>query len=483
MLTLDLKCKEKVKAFYYFKTYEEKSDLLQRIEYDLKLEIFGKLELPTNNTIFNLYNYKDYLNNNKIYYLLNIESFNILKRTDNVFYKLKNIAYSKALRINNDYVNAFILGDSSLLGSITLTSFRNNGISHLLALSGLHVSIFSLVLMMLLKKININVYVSIIIVFIFLLLFAFISGFSPSIIRSVLFFFLSSFNKKLKLNLKLVNILYIVLSIMLFVNPFYLYNIGFILSFVTTYFILLSLKNEKGSYFKSLIKISIIAYFSSLGVSIYFFRCTNLLSPLFNVLFVPFVSFILFPLCILSYFCNAFVYILNPLSILFENLNILCNKISIILYFPSQSLFYIFMYYVLLLIFFKRRKIIYLIFICLLLLFLKLKPFLNSETYIYFIDVGQGDSAFIVTPHLNKTIMIDTGGKITYNREEWKKENKSYSISLDSLIPFLRSIGISKMDYLILTHGDFDHMGEAINLVEKFKVEKVIFNCGEYNDL
>ena len=32
-------------------------------------------------------------------------------------------------------------------------------------------------------------------------------------------------------------------------------------------------------------------------------------------------------------------------------------------------------------------------------------------------------------------------------------------------------------------HGDYDHMGEAINLVENFKVEKVIFNCGEFNDL
>ena len=33
------------------------------------------------------------------------------------------------------------------------------------------------------------------------------------------------------------------------------------------------------------------------------------------------------------------------------------------------------------------------------------------------------------------------------------------------------------------SHGDYDHMGEAINLVENFKVEKVIFNCGPYNDL
>ena len=38
-------------------------------------------------------------------------------------------------------------------------------------------------------------------------------------------------------------------------------------------------------------------------------------------------------------------------------------------------------------------------------------------------------------------------------------------------------------DYLIVSHGDFDHMGEAINLVENFKVQKVIFNCGEFNNL
>ena len=43
--------------------------------------------------------------------------------------------------------------------------------------------------------------------------------------------------------------------------------------------------------------------------------------------------------------------------------------------------------------------------------------------------------------------------------------------------------GVKKIDYLILTHGDYDHMGEANNLVENFKVEKVIFNCGAFNDL
>ena len=54
---------------------------------------------------------------------------------------------------------------------------------------------------------------------------------------------------------------------------------------------------------------------------------------------------------------------------------------------------------------------------------------------------------------------------------------------MSNLIPFIKSLGFYKIDYLILTHGDYDHMGEAINLVNNFKVEKVIFNCGEFNEL
>ena len=92
------------------------------------------------------------------------------------------------------------------------------------------------------------------------------------------------------------------------------------------------------------------------------------------------------------------------------------------------------------------------------------------------IDVGQGDSLLIEYPH-NKNVLIDTGGIINY-------DNKNpYSLGINTIIPYLKSRGIKKLDYLILSHGDYDHMGEAINLVNNFKVEKVIFNCGEFNNL
>jgi len=84
-------------------------------------------------------------------------------------------------------------------------------------------------------------------------------------------------------------------------------------------------------------------------------------------------------------------------------------------------------------------------------------------------DVGQGDCFLI---HINnKNILIDTGGN--YNRD----------LGNDIIIPTLKSFGIRKIDVLIVSHGDYDHMGEAINLVKNFKVEKVIFNCGRFNEL
>ena len=88
---------------------------------------------------------------------------------------------------------------------------------------------------------------------------------------------------------------------------------------------------------------------------------------------------------------------------------------------------------------------------------------------VYFIDVSQGDSS-IIRIH-NKNILIDTGG------------NYNYDLGKNTIIPFLNSIGVKKIDYLILSHGDFDHMGEAQSLVNNYRVDKVIFNCGPLNDL
>ena len=91
------------------------------------------------------------------------------------------------------------------------------------------------------------------------------------------------------------------------------------------------------------------------------------------------------------------------------------------------------------------------------------------------IDVGQGDSILIHSN--NESILFDTGGKMSFSEEE-----KS-SIVLNTTIPLLKSLGIRKLKYLVLTHGDADHMGEAKYLIKNFNVENILINEGKLNYL
>ena len=86
-------------------------------------------------------------------------------------------------------------------------------------------------------------------------------------------------------------------------------------------------------------------------------------------------------------------------------------------------------------------------------------------------------------PHGQGNILIDTGGKIEIPKENWAQNKNKTTLTTSKLIPYLHSMGIKKLDYLILSHGDYDHMGESANLVNQFKIDKVIFNCGSKNDL
>ncbi|MEH7384044.1 DNA internalization-related competence protein ComEC/Rec2 [Bacillus sp. JJ1521] len=96
------------------------------------------------------------------------------------------------------------------------------------------------------------------------------------------------------------------------------------------------------------------------------------------------------------------------------------------------------------------------------------------------IDVGQGDSIFIELPYRKGTYLIDTGGTIQFEREEWRKRRKEFSTA-DIIIPFLKSKGIRSIDKLIITHGDQDHIGGARDLVEKIKIKEIVLGKNKKN--
>ncbi len=477
-MKLELICKEKLVGSYYFKDDEYKF-FKEKVNIGSSVSIKGKLVSPKNNTVPYLFNYKKYLYNKRVYYTLKIDNIKILKENSNPFIKLKNrvIKHVNSYK-DSTYLYAFILGKTELISDEVLTSYRENGISHLFALSGLHVSIFSSILLFILKKLRFKEILNYVLIFIFLLLFSFITGFSPSILRATLLFFLLGINKVFYLNIRTLDILYLVFIILVIINPFIIYNLSFILSFTAAFFLIFSSDLLKGkNYFVSLFKVSLLSYFASLPLSIYYFGYTNLLGTILNLVFVPLVSFVVFPLTLLTFIISKFYSILNITTNLLESLSLLFNKFKIIIYFPRINLIFVFIYLSILMLYIKFKKKICLYLIIVLLIFFKIRPYMDNNTYIYYIDVGQGDSILVVTPHLNKTILIDTGGMVSFNK------NYKSNIVKNKTIPFFRRIGINKVDYLFLTHGDYDHAGEANELLSNFCVKKVFINKGNINNI
>lgn len=478
-ITIKLNTDEKILINYYIKKNENYSNL--KIGSIIKVE--GKLDYPKKNTNFNLFNYKNYLLSEKIYFVLTANKITYIKDTDNIFFKAKNLLINY---INNfktkDYLYTFILGNTSLLEQDTKKSFQNNGISHLFAVSGMHITLISTLLMYLLKKITKNHDISYIITIFILLFYTFITNFSSSILRAFLLFLLIYINKKFKFNLKTIGIIMLILLILLMYNPFYIYSIGFKFTFIISIILILFSKkiNNFKNYFSKLLMTSLISFFISLPIVINNFFEINLISPLLNLIFVPFISIIIFPFSLISlifpFLDNTFYIIVKFM----ENISIYINNtLSINIIIGKMNLIMIVIYYLLTLICLNKvlvKKYIYVLPIITLILIYSNINYFNKNLIVTMLDVGQGDSLMIAFPNNKSNILIDTGGIVNFTKT-------NYEISTSTIIPYLKSIGIKKINYLVLTHGDYDHMGEAVNLVNGFKVEQVVFNCGEFNDL
>lgn len=456
---------------YYVDNDEKVKEFKDNYSFGDKIYIEGEISVPNNNTIPNNFNYKDYLYHKYIYYIIKIDKIKMISKNDNIFLNIKNSIYKRIDTIKyNDYLYAFILGKSYYIDSEVLNNYKINGITHLFALSGLHVSMFSSIILFILKKIKLSEKLSYFITSLFLIFFAFIASFTPSIVRSVLFFILSSINNVYYLYVKPKYLLYIVFSILIFINPFYIYDTGFILSFCISFFILLfNEKNKINNNLLSILVISILSTLSSLPIIINMSYEINILGFINNLFFIPYVTYIVFPLSIIVVFISKLSFILNFLIIIMEYVSkVSSNIFNIKLIFPKMSLFLIIIYYVLLILIVKKinLKKIFIIYLS----FLYFRCDFDKNNYVYFIDVGQGDSALIVTKN-NKSILIDTGGKVGSN----------YSLMKSNVIPFFKSIGIRKLDYLFITHGDYDHAGYGIDLVNNFNVKNRFTNKGKYN--
>lgn len=469
LLKITISNKEKIIIYYYLKD-DNKID----IKLGDKIKVLGEFRKPKSNTTKNLFNYQKYLYNKNVFYLVNASKIYKLSSTKNIYYKLKQII--KKQTENSPYLKAFILGDKEDISNQATTSYQENGISHLLAISGMHITLLSSIVLKILKKLKITEEKRYIYTSILLIIYLMLIGLSASALRGVLFFILFSINKIYYFYIKPQNIFIVVLSISLLIDPYYIYDIGFSYSFLISLTLLLTASSITGNYLQRLLKTSILSFLVSIPISLYNYYQINLLSIIYNLFYVPLVSLIIFPLSLISLFIKPLIPIYNIFIYILEKSSIVLNEISLgKLIFPKLPLIIYFIYLLIIIFIIKKLTIkenIYLLILIVLLFLHYTYPTLTRTTYIKMIDVGQGDSILIHSN--NESVLIDTGGSI---------DNDESKIVINTTIPLLKSLGIKKLKYLILTHGDADHMGEAKHLIDSFKVKNILINNGEFNYL
>ena len=440
------------------------------VEIGDKIQVKGIFERPKKNTNKYLFNYQLYCKRRNIYYVVDIKSIELIHKSHNIYYLIKRIFQNRVG--NNAYLNTFLLGDKSYLVDDIKRSYQENGISHLFAISGMHISLLSKIIEKILKKIKVSSNTIFKITSIFLLLYLFLVGFSPSILRGVLFYILFSINQIYYFYIDKKNLFICILSIALLINANSIFDVGFLYSYSVSLALIVSsdiLLNK--SYYKSLILVSMIAFFIGLPISIYTYYQINLFSLIYNLLFVPFISLFLFPFSLIVFMIKPLLPIFNGITFIMEKVSLLLSTISIgKLIFKRIPFFFYIIYFLLIvtIILFRKKKLL-IVFLSMLLIHF-FYPFIDNSSYVEVIDVGQGDSSLL---HIkNQNILIDTGGLF-----------KRGTVYLNTLEPTFKSMGIHKIHYLILTHGDKDHLGDALYLVNNYRVGEVIFNCGEYNYL
>ena len=460
-IKISLKSKERIIV-----TYKYTGKVFNNLSYGDKIKVTGVLKEPSTNNIFNNFNYKKYLYNKKIYYIIEASKIDKTQNNNNHIYTIKNLLYTRINSLkSSNYIKALLFGDNKLDKEIK-TSYQINGISHLFSVSGFHINFITSIIYFYLDRVTYNKKIKYITVDIFLVLYLLLCN-TTSLLRCTVMNILLSINHLLKLDIKKIDIVLLTLILCIIINPFIIYDIGFIYSYTISFFLILyKNKYKTNNKLLKIIYISLISFLVSLPINIYTSYEINFLSIILNIIIVPIVSLILLPLSLLTLIFPILDNILYLITSILEKISLYTSNINIFKQVLSKpSIILIIIYYLVIILILSKNKHYYLILI--LLIFHKTIPLYNSNLEVVMFDVGEADSMLISTPSKKVNILIDTGR----------------GIDINNIIIYLKSIGISKLNYLIITHGDEDHIGGALYLIDNFKVDNVILNKGDYTEL
>lgn len=445
------------------------------------------------NKNFNLPSIKAYYQRENIWgssMALEIRKYENSKLLSSLKYKITrkiNNSIEENLSIENaSIVKKLVLADSRDLDEETRQAYSDAGLSHLLAISGMHIYILIFCLDRILKKLNFSYNLRFIFLVTVLGLYAYILDFTPSVSRAILMYFLKGVFELRNKKVSNISIVFISLIIILTLKPMAIFDLGLQLSYLSVLGILLlnprlNPKNQAGIY--GLFTIYASVNIMILPILIYNFNNFNIFSFIINLLVSPVLMLIL----ILSYmaiifdllFSLSFIYFIVDQALTATNfyLQMFLSAFDFYLRIYQPSLKHVFLYYLSLFVLLKKsvhkkiyqyRSIGYLFFA--LAYFINFYNLLNPKLRLGFFDVGQGDSAYL--SYKNTYIQIDTGGS-TFS---------SYNPGIEVTKKAIKKRGIKKIDLLILSHFDADHVLGTRSLIEEGLVKAVLVNAPEVDE-
>lgn len=488
---------EKLQLQYRIQTEQEKELLKTSIQAGTVCKISGELLEPMDNTNEHAFNYAKYLKRQNIHWVFQpskLQHCATSKKTlSSYFINIRE----QGIRLVEEnfpatilpYVNALIFGERTFFDEELLNAYQQLGIIHLLAISGLHVGFIMGFLYYFFKRIGFTKEITYWIFVVSLPMYAMITGANPPVVRAILMMLLFLSSKKWRWPLTTMDTIAISFLLFILFDPYIVYQAGFQLSFAVSMGLVIMANKlpKETSFLKTLFETSLTSMLVSLPILMWHFYEFSLVSLVANLLFVPFYSLIVLPSTIFTWvvqFINDEIFLfftdlLAKVLSFSEHIVLIVsswNFSSVITGKPSgMALFFIILgiggYFLLR----EKKKLRIVAFFPLLIIFVIYFGGLHysPKGEVVFIDVGQGDSIFIQLPYNRGNYLIDTGGQIDFPQEEWRERATPFDVGKNILIPFLKSKGVQKIDKLILTHADIDHMGAGEELLKQIKVKEV----------
>jgi competence protein ComEC len=441
-------------------------------EYGDVLKIKGKLEKPIGQKNFGEFDYELYLAREKIFTYLNIwQEKDIQKIGENDSNFLVSFSLSARGKINeitkqtlpppyNYLLIGMLLGEKSFIPPYLKEIFTEAGIMHILAVSGLHVGIIAMALLILLGMLKLPKKLKMLTLILILIMYASITGFRPSVLRATIMFILLIGGKLINRGRNLNISLFFAAFLILLSNPLILYDAGFLLSFIVTFSIInlspilqkifskmvVWIKNPLAVSTVPLTGIAVILGFVTFFIGLASISLAGIIANI-NYLILNLITLIAKSLSSLPF---AFIYVAQPSIIIIILYYLMVFFIIEIFYKNTLSQ--------------KIKKKAALIVLSITLLIIIVQVFYPADNLkVNFINVGQGDCILIEAP--NKiNILIDGGGT----------PQSDFDVGSKIVIPYLRRKGINEIDLLILTHPHLDHLEGLLPVLKEFKVDMVL---------